>query len=349
MGRKRETKELERRRLRAARLLKRGDTPSRGGCGKAARPAVPSASGPNRWRWAASRRCVAGRWGVLPPWTRPLDETERQKLVQALKRGALAAGYGTGLWTLARVAEMIERLQACGIPPPGLAAPGCDGLEPPSGRRGARSNARTGDHPLEEKALADAEKRCETRPNDRFRGRVRTRRTPHPHLGTEGRDPGDSVPLQLEAVVGDGRRQPCPLLLLSLPRGDQKSTDHRVPQGVAPDPRPQAPGYLGRTRHTPHAWCAPSSKPPAAPSSWNACRPVPLRPIRSNISGRISSTTPWRTSARRISITCLTPRAASSSPCSGDRHGSRRSGGGRSWRFECQLFREFSIFTYSLT
>lgn len=105
MGIKRDLKELERRRLRAARLLKRGWSQA-----EVARECDVSRNAVSLWaqQLAAGGRQALRRRSLGRPAA--LGEPERKKLVQALKRGALAAGYATELWTLARVAEMIERL-----------------------------------------------------------------------------------------------------------------------------------------------------------------------------------------------------------------------------------------------
>ncbi len=47
-----------------------------------------------------------GRWGRR----RGLDDAQRQALAEALKAGALAAGFATELWTLPRIGVLIERL-----------------------------------------------------------------------------------------------------------------------------------------------------------------------------------------------------------------------------------------------
>ncbi len=47
-----------------------------------------------------------GRWGRR----RGLDDAQRQALAEALKAGALAAGFATELWTLPRIGVLIQRL-----------------------------------------------------------------------------------------------------------------------------------------------------------------------------------------------------------------------------------------------
>jgi len=68
----------------------------------------------NRWarqlaeggRPALKRAARAGR----PP---QLSAVDRQRIVQGLKRGSEALGYGNRLWTAWRVADLIER--ECGV------------------------------------------------------------------------------------------------------------------------------------------------------------------------------------------------------------------------------------------
>ena len=105
MGKKRDLKALEQRRLRGARLLKRGVTQA-----EVARQCGVSRNAVSLWakEMAAGGRSALKRKVLGRPAA--LDATDRRKLAQTLKRGALAAGYATELWTLPRVAELIERL-----------------------------------------------------------------------------------------------------------------------------------------------------------------------------------------------------------------------------------------------
>jgi transposase len=104
MGAKRDLKTLERRRLRAARLLRRGYTEA-----EVARLCAVSRQSVNRW---ARQLASGGKSGLRarrlgrPPI---LDAAKRATLVRLLKKGALAEGYATELWTLSRVAEAIAR------------------------------------------------------------------------------------------------------------------------------------------------------------------------------------------------------------------------------------------------
>jgi transposase len=100
---------LERRRLRAALLLAQGMPEA-----DVARRIGAHRQSVNRWarqlaeggRQALKRAPRAGR----PP---QLSETDRRRIVEGLKRGPEALGYGTSLWTAWRVADLIE--QECGV------------------------------------------------------------------------------------------------------------------------------------------------------------------------------------------------------------------------------------------
>jgi transposase len=100
---------LERRRLQAARLLQQGLPEA-----EVARRVGVHRQSVNRWarqlaqggRQALKRAPRAGR----PP---QLSAADRQRIVQGLKRGPEALGYGTSLWTAWRVADLIER--ECGV------------------------------------------------------------------------------------------------------------------------------------------------------------------------------------------------------------------------------------------
>lgn len=62
-------------------------------------------------RWSQTHR-KRGRKGLLnqPKWGRPclLSSGKKKELQQRLLKGALAAGYSTDLWTLKRIARLIE-------------------------------------------------------------------------------------------------------------------------------------------------------------------------------------------------------------------------------------------------
>lgn len=97
--------QLERRRRRALQLLKRGRTTS-----AIAEQLGCSHSSVVRWHQAYDR---AGPQGLAPkpiPGRPPkLALRQHPRLVRTLLKGPLAAGYSTDLWTLDRIAHVIQR------------------------------------------------------------------------------------------------------------------------------------------------------------------------------------------------------------------------------------------------
>ena len=100
----REAKELQRRRLRAGRLLQRGVPQA-----EVARRVSVTRTTVSQW----NAQLEAGGMEALKsrPRGRPsgLDEAQRRELMRALTAGALAEGFATDLWTLPRVGELIKR------------------------------------------------------------------------------------------------------------------------------------------------------------------------------------------------------------------------------------------------
>ena len=104
MAKRDKQKELERRRLRAGRLLLKGMAQVE--VAKHLGVAKSTVSG-----WA--KRLEAGGLDALRSERalgRPagLEATQRSELVRALKQGAMAHGFPTELWTLPRVGRLIE-------------------------------------------------------------------------------------------------------------------------------------------------------------------------------------------------------------------------------------------------
>ncbi len=97
-------RELQRRRLRGGRLLLRGESQA-----EVARRIGVTRTTVSDWNVSLTE----GGLEALKrrPRGRPsgLDVAQRRELMQALKRGALAEGFATDLWTLPRVGKLIER------------------------------------------------------------------------------------------------------------------------------------------------------------------------------------------------------------------------------------------------
>lgn len=98
-------KQLERRRRRAVQLLESGQSLS-----AVARQIGAAVSSVFRWRQTYRRRGARGLEAQPIPGRPPrLSAGEKRQLVSLLPRGAVRAGYGTDLWTLPRVAELIHQ------------------------------------------------------------------------------------------------------------------------------------------------------------------------------------------------------------------------------------------------
>src|SRR6185437_7608221 len=97
-------RQLQRRRLRAGRLLLRGVPQA-----EVARRVEVTRTTVSAW----NEQLESGGLEALKrrPRGRPggLDAQQKSELVNRLKQGALAQGFATELWTLRRVAELIER------------------------------------------------------------------------------------------------------------------------------------------------------------------------------------------------------------------------------------------------
>lgn len=97
---------LKQRRLRAADLFRRGKSQA-----EVARALGVSPQAASEWYqlWSSGGRAAlagAGRAGRLPR----LSDQQLTEVVTALKKGPRANGFGTDLWTLARVSDVIERV-----------------------------------------------------------------------------------------------------------------------------------------------------------------------------------------------------------------------------------------------
>lgn len=103
-GAPRDFKAMERRRKRAAQLFGRGKTQA-----DVVRELEVSRQSVSRWHadWLAGGTDAlraAGRAGRLPQ----LDRSDLGRVERRLKKGPLANGYPTDMWTIQRVAEVIE-------------------------------------------------------------------------------------------------------------------------------------------------------------------------------------------------------------------------------------------------
>ena len=100
---KRDFKELEMRRRRGMRMLSRGVTQA-----EVARACEVSRQTASTWAQALANEPQAWR---RKPLGRPgsMDVHEKAKLSKMLVDGAIANGFPTELWTLARIATLIER------------------------------------------------------------------------------------------------------------------------------------------------------------------------------------------------------------------------------------------------
>ncbi|MGH9690600.1 MAG: helix-turn-helix domain-containing protein [Candidatus Acidiferrales bacterium] len=130
-----------------------------------------------------------------------------ERIERALKRGPEAFGYDTGLWTSARVADLIE--QECGIAyHPGnvwrlLRQLGWS-CQRPTGRALERDERAIAQ--WKRKRWPEIKKSPKTRVRHRLRRRKRTEpeTISLPNLGTARPDSRAAVSLQLESLVRDG-------------------------------------------------------------------------------------------------------------------------------------------------
>lgn len=104
---RRDFQQLEQRRQRAARFFAAGKL----SLAEIARELKVSRQSVSRWyaEWKRGGRealRAAGRAGRKPK----LQRQQREQIDQALRQGARAHGFGTELWTLPRIARVIERL-----------------------------------------------------------------------------------------------------------------------------------------------------------------------------------------------------------------------------------------------
>ena len=108
-GIKRNFEALEKRRMKAARLLEKGIHEA-----EVARRVGAHRQSVNRWAKQLEESGIAGLKKAGRAGRKPrLSEKELENIRDALERGPEALGYETGLWTAWRVADLIER--ECGV------------------------------------------------------------------------------------------------------------------------------------------------------------------------------------------------------------------------------------------
>ena len=108
-GVKRNFEALEKRRMKAARLLEKGIHEA-----EVARRVGAHRQSVNRWAKQLEESGIAGLKKAGRAGRKPrLSEKELENIRDALERGPEALGYETGLWTAWRVADLIER--ECGV------------------------------------------------------------------------------------------------------------------------------------------------------------------------------------------------------------------------------------------
>lgn len=97
--------ELEARRLRAAELLGRGK-----GTNEVARLVGVTSSCVSKWKKTLRKRGPAGLKAKPLPGRKPrLGAAQKRRLVVMIKKGAVAAGHDSDLWTCRRVRDLIGK------------------------------------------------------------------------------------------------------------------------------------------------------------------------------------------------------------------------------------------------
>src|SRR5512141_337790 len=108
--------ELERQRFRAIALLDAGHRPR-----EVAKVLGVSPAAVSQWKTLYQRAGPEGLKATPHPGPKPkLTAAQRQKLERLLLKGPLAHGYPTDLWTLKRIAEVIEKQFAVHYDPSGV-------------------------------------------------------------------------------------------------------------------------------------------------------------------------------------------------------------------------------------
>ncbi len=106
MAQKRDHQAMEKRRQQAARLFDQGQSDA-----EVARRLQTTRQSAGRWRaaWKKGGTAALKSKGPAGPKSR-LTEAQVQAVVAALRAGPLAAGHATNVWTLPRVAQLVQQL-----------------------------------------------------------------------------------------------------------------------------------------------------------------------------------------------------------------------------------------------
>jgi transposase len=99
-------KELEKRRIKGARLLKKGKTKS-----EVARILGVSPEAVRQWSEILKKEGIEGLKSKGKPGPKPrLTEADKEKIKEAILKGPQAFGYTTALWTLKRITHLIKKV-----------------------------------------------------------------------------------------------------------------------------------------------------------------------------------------------------------------------------------------------
>ena len=161
-----------------------------------------------------------------------LGAGQLRRVERGLKRGPEALRYTSGLWTSARVQQLIE--SECGVRyHPGhvwriLRQLGWS-CQRPTGR--AREGDEAAVRRRKQERWPELKKNPQRGPNHSGCGRKRVERAPAspPHLGSEGLDTGAAASLQLEDAAGHGRGELVEFLFSNVPRRDSQPAGDRIP------------------------------------------------------------------------------------------------------------------------
>ena len=223
---------------------------------------VPLARCAQRWRHRRAARYEQGRAA------RPAGAAELSRLYVALLEGATAHGFGTALWTLKRVRQLIEREYGVRYSEVHVWRLLGRWASAPEARATRHRTRRGGGRHWRKRTWPALKKKPPRRTTDRLHRRVRPERAAHAgaHLGAQGPDADHPVPLQLDAHLRHRRPDPHELHVPSARRLDQERAARRVPQGAARALEATAADHLGRPEgRIAASSCASTWTPPMAP------------------------------------------------------------------------------------